>query len=523
MDECLPFGSMDAPTVRLLLEKERAYRHELEQEMARLQAGLARQNERIVQLEAENAKLRRMVAEQHGLITGLQEQNALLRQQVALLEAENTRLRGTPRPAKPHPGAWPSERTKQEREDTPRKQRDERHNRGRHRMAQVDEREVHAAETCPRCGRHLVGGWVHRRVQVIELPPSQPAIVTEHVLLRRQCPGCQKRVLPSLPGVMAGRVGRCRFGPRLLAQVATMATVERLPLRLIQERLQRHHGVHLSRGGIVGLLRQVARSAQPAYQSLQAQVRASPVVHADETGWREDGIPGFVWTLSTPTTCLFHRDPHRSGAVIDDLLGTPFGGTLVTDFYGAYDHLTGMKQRCWAHLWRDIDALQVEYPDDPVLAAWVAGIRAIYALATAERPLGERGSTPQAIRKRVRRADRYEQQLLLLCPETLAADRPEATLVKRIRRYRQELFTFVRDPAVPPTNNAAERSLRPLVIARKVSGGTRSPTGSRTRMILYSLGATAKLQGQDPTAVFHQIVLAPPGTPSPLSVAAVPS
>jgi transposase len=509
MDERLPLGSMDAPTLRMLLEKEREHRHGLEQELARLQAGLGRQNERIVQLEAENTQLRRMVSEQQGLITGLQEQNALLRQQVALLEAENTRLRGIPRPPKPLPGTWPSERTKRERDDTPRKQRDDRHNRGRHRMAQVDERIVHAAETCPRCGRHLVGGWVHRRLQVIELPPTQPAIVTEHVLLRRQCPGCRQRVLPPLPGVTAGRVGRCRFGPRLLAQVATMVTVERLPLRLIQERLQRQHGLHLSCGGIVGLLRQVARSSQPTYQSLQAQVRASPVIHADETGWREDGVPGFVWTLSTPTTCLFHRDPHRSGAVIDDLLGPTFGGTLVTDFYGAYDHLSGMKQRCWAHLWRDIDALEVEYPEDMVLAAWVAGVRAIYDLATAERPAGGVGSTPQAIRRRARRAKRYEQQLLLLCPETMAADRPEATLVKRIRRYLQELFTFVRNPAVPPTNNAAERSLRSLVIARKVSGGTRSPQGSSTRMVLASLAATARLRTLDPAATFLQVLTDP--------------
>jgi len=182
MDECLPLGSMDAPTSRMLLEKERAHRQGLEQEIARLRSGLARQNERIVQLEAENAELRRMVAEQQGLITGLQEQNALLRQQVALLEAETTRLRGTPRPPKPLPGTWPSERTKTEREETLRKKRDDRHNRGRHRMAQVDERMTHAVETCPRCGRHLSGGWVHRRLQVIELPPAQPAIVTEHVL-----------------------------------------------------------------------------------------------------------------------------------------------------------------------------------------------------------------------------------------------------------------------------------------------------------------------------------------------------
>ncbi len=104
----------------------------------------------------------------------------------------------------------------------------------------------------------------------------------------------------------------------------------------------------------------------------------------------------------------------------------------------------------------------------------------------------------------------------------LAPTLPYATLANRLRTHLAELFTFVRDPAAAPTNNAAERSLRPLVIARKVSGGTRSATGSQTRMILYSLAATAKLRGLNPTAVFQQIVLAPPDAASPFTVSASP-
>jgi transposase len=376
-------------------------------------------------------------------------------------------------------------------------------------MAQVDEEIIHAVDACPRCGRALSGGWVHRRVQVIELAQPSRAQVIEHVLLRRQCPHCRIRVLPTGPGRAAGRIGTCRFGPRLLAQIATMAIVERLPITQIQRRLASQHQLTLSVGGIVGLLHQVAHQSGTTMTQLKADIRASPVVHADETGWRQDGIPGYVWTLSTPRSCVFHRDEHRSGEVIDTLLGEDFGGVLVTDFYAAYDHLPGVKQRCWAHLWRDIDALEAEYPEDGELAAWVAGVRAIYDLARGERPAAERGQTPEAIRAREHRARRYEQQLAALCPATMAADRPQATLVKRIRRYLTELFTFVADPAVPPTNNAAERSLRPLVIARKVSGGTRSDQGSDTRMALASLAATARLRGLDPTALFLQVLTDP--------------
>jgi transposase len=508
MDERLPLGSLDASTLRMLLEQERTKREELTQEVARLRACLARQNERIVALERENAALRQTVALQQQLIAGLQEQNAVLRQQVAQLQAENARLAGTVREPKRPPGDWPSERTKQEREPKPRAKRAPERNRGRQRL-EPDREVQYAEDTCPRCGHDLAGGWEHRRIQVGELPPPAPVVVTDHVLIRRQCPACGKQVVPPASVVGADRVGHSHLGPRLLAQLATMAMVERLPLRQIQQRLQTLYRFALSLGGIAGALAQVARHGAGAYAQLQQDIRGSPVVHADETGWREDGIPGYIWIVSTARSCLFHRDGSRAGRVIDDLLTEDFGGILVTDFYAAYDHLPGRKQRCWAHLWRDIDALETEYPTDTELAAWVAGVRAIYDLATGERPAAEQGTTPEATQAREERARRYEQQLAALCPESMAADRPEVTLAKRIRRYLQDLFTFVAVPGVPPTNNAAERALRPLVIARKVSGGTRSAAGSTCRMVLASIAATARLRGLDPTETFVAILTNP--------------
>ncbi|GAC1521067.1 MAG: IS66-like element ISH10B family transposase [Chloroflexota bacterium] len=509
MTEHLSLGSLDAPTLRMLLTQERGRIEELEQEVARLCAGLARQNERIGQLEQENADLRRENRALRAVMAGLQEQNSLLRQQVAALQAENARLAGPPRPPKRQAEPWPSEHTKQEAESTPRTTRDRRHNHGRQRMERVDETVIHAEESCPRCGHRLVGGWVHRRVQVIELPSPVGAQVIEHLLIRRQCPHCRHRSVPRVPSLAHHRLGQCRFGPRLVATIATMRTVERLPIRQIQERLHREYALDLSVGGIVGLLHLAAQKGTPRYARIKADIRGSPVVHADETGWREDGIPGYIWTISTPDACLFHRDPSRAMTVADAVLGSDFAGILVSDFYAAYDHFEGEKQRCWAHLWRDIDALENEVPDDEELAAWVAGVRVIYDLAIGERPEKEQGQTPEAIRARARRAASFEQQLLALCPETLSPDRPEATLAKRMRRYAAELFTFVADPAVPHTNNAAERNLRPLVIARKVSGGTRSSHGSTDRMILHSLATTARLQGADPTATFLAVLSAP--------------
>jgi hypothetical protein len=324
-------------------------------------------------------------------------------------------------------------------------------------------------------------------------------------------------VLPNPVGLEAGRIGRCRFGPRLIAAIATMRAVERLPIRVIGERLRREYGLVISRGGMVGLLQRMARAGRPAYEQLQADVRASPVVHADETGWRENGQHTTVWTTSTAQLIYLHHGK-RTNEEIDGILGADFAGTIVADCYAAYDHFAGPKQRCWAHLVRELKALLHDHGGHEETVAWVEGILALYEQARAARPAAEEGATPEAARARAARARRCEALLLLLCPDDVDPSLPYATLAKRLRTHLPELFTFVRDPHVDSTNNAAERSLRPLVIARKISGGTRSPTGSTTHMILHSLCATARLQGKDPTAVCRQILLAPPGTPSPLAL-----
>jgi hypothetical protein len=513
MDECLPRGSLDAATLAMLLEKERRESRALRQELARLTAGLARQNRVIAELERRDAARQEELAEQRRLTVGLTEQNTLLRQRIAAVELENARLRGV------LPGRAPTREPEvrpavQPREQTPRKKRAGAHNRGRRQQLQPTRWETHAAKQCPQCGTALSGGWIVRRVCVVDLPACAPLAVTQHRIIRRQCPRCGKRVTPRPVGVEAGRIGRSCFGPRLMAAIAVMATLERLPGRMIGDRLAREYGLQISHGAICGVLHRLAHNGMPRYAELQAAARASPVVHADETGWRENGQHSTVWTVCTPELVTVHHG-RRTNAMIDGILGADFPGTLVSDCYAAYDHFPGAKQRCWAHLVRELEALLQEHSTTPETVAWVEGILALYQQARARRPAAEEGETPQAVGRRERRAQSYEALLLQLCPATLDPRLPHATLAKRLRSKVAELFTFVRDPTVPATNNAAERSLRPLVIARKISGGTRSPAGSTTRMILYSLAATERLHGRDPAALFHALALTPPGLSLP--------
>src|SRR5579859_5496369 len=184
MDPRLPLGAPDAGTLARLLEKERERGEALAQELARLRAGLARQNATILRLEQRDAARQEELATQRLLVAGLTEQNSRLRQQVAQLEQENAQLRGTlpGRVPEPEPESRPAS---QAREPRTRKQRGAEHNRGRQRMPHATHWETHAVENCPQCGEALAGGWIVRRVQVIDLPAQAPLEITEHRIIRR--------------------------------------------------------------------------------------------------------------------------------------------------------------------------------------------------------------------------------------------------------------------------------------------------------------------------------------------------
>ena len=247
--------------------------------------------------------------------------------------------------------------------------------------------------------------------------------------------------------------------------------------------------------------RRVAGQAQAELVGILERIRGSPVVHADETGWREDGRNGYVWTFSTPTQRYFLRRG-RGKAVVDEVLGPDFAGVLVSDFYAAYHHYDGPKQRCWAHLLRDVHGLRVLYPQDHRLAQWADAVHQLYRQAAAfTHPAEKQRRAAQLV---------LEKRLLALCRPFL--DDPlavQAKLCRRMENHIKELFVFVAQPEVPPDNNAAERSLRHLVVSRKISGGTRSEPGTDTKMTLASIFGTWRAQGLNPLTACRRLLTSP--------------
>ncbi len=387
-----------------------------------------------------------------------------------------------------------------ERAKTVRKRRAPEHNQARQRETPT-EVVLHAISQCPECDGRLSGLHLGRRRQVIDVPPPPPVQVTEHQMQAGWCSYCRRWREASLD--LTGHVvGQGRLGVRLVALITHLRMVLRTPLRLIQSWLRQVHGVTVSVGAISDLLRRVAQQGQAQAAQIHATIQASAAVNADETTWREQGRQGYIWALATPTgerSFTFRRS--RAGAVINELLGDDFHGVLTTDFYAGYHDTPGGKhQRCWVHLLRDLHALTDLHPLSVEVHAWKDALVALY-----QRGKAARGHPHAAHRATQLQADMVELAHLFAG----VAEHPGATLAKRLLRHQGELFTFLTVPGVDPDNNAAERAVRPLVVTRKISGGSRSPQGTATHMTLASLVQTWLAQGRNPLVETQRLFQSP--------------
>jgi transposase len=400
-----------------------------------------------VKLDLDIATREELIQLNLQLIAQLQ----LLQERVKQLEAELESLRGNGSHSNP-PSFVKVNRPAPSKKKKPKKRA---HGFAR-KLDLVTARVELSLEQCPECRVSLSGHRVTRSRQIIELPPVQVQVV-EHVLLERRCPRCRKRWRPQMD-LSSRTVGKQRFGVSVQAEVALLREQCRLPFRVIQDYPHHRFGLRVSVGQLVALVEGVARRGKTV------KVRY------------------FIYRKS------------RSATVVKEVLGEQFKGVVVSDFYGAYNAHLGLHQRCWVHLLRDIHELREKHATDKGLKKWAQAVKAIYEEAKGYKGPNRRLGSVEQKAERVRRQREYERELMRACRPHLKKKRPHSTLCERIERFLPEMFVFVADPRVPSDNNGAERSVRQLVVSRKISGGTRSETGSETKSILASLFGTWKLQ-----------------------------
>lgn len=342
---------------------------------------------------------------------------------------------------------------------------------------------------CPECATTLNEVKHHRR-WVEDIVPSK-VVTTCYRTHSGYCPCCRKRIESRAPDQPpAADLPHAQLGLEALATAAVMRVCYRLPLRQISQLFADLPGLKLCPGAISKQIVRLGRWLSGQYDRLQLVLRAAGVVHADETGWRINGKNGYLWTLTNNTHTLYHVDRSRSGEVIAGLLGEAFGGTLVSDFYAVYDQFDCPQQKCLTHLLRDLREAMQQRPELAAHAFFTRCKRLLQQMLRLKK------------RRRRQSAAQYDRQVKSL--ETQLGNLSQQTwddadadrLSQRLKKYKDRLTTFLHDRHVDGTNNAAERALRPAVVMRKITGGSRSAAGAHAWAVLASVMRTAQQQGR---------------------------
>jgi len=380
---------------------------------------------------------------------------------------------------------------------------------GRMQRLAIDQVVQHHPTQCTRCGAAFPepGESVcHHAHHVIDLRPLVPErhalelMQIQHRYYARRCAcGHLTRAEPGhTPGDAAWQVAlseRHLAGPLLVALICALALRMRLSRRRIQEFLADWLALELSIATINQCVHEAARAVEPVVEAqLLAEVRASELLHADETSWFEHGQLLWLWVFTSATTTVFTIGK-RSKAVLLSILGPLFKGWLMSDGYWAYREWDN-RLRCLAHLQRKARGLQESLDGqgrrfgEAVLKTLAAVIESVYAAREGPPPMGMR--------------QQHAEDLNTLWRLCLAyADAPHEKTRALARELLNDFDTFwvtLDHPELPLTNNAAERALRHWVIARRIGHGTRTAQGSRTVALLASVIETCRQRDHSPWA-----------------------
>ncbi len=386
-------------------------------------------------------------------------------------------------------------------------------------VERVDEVVPLKPDKCRRCGHGLRGNDDGPlRHQVTEIPMVR-AKVTEYQMHSLVCPGCGTRTTAALPvGVTTSA-----FGQGLCAMVALWRGAYRLSVRQVVDMARDCFGAEISTGAICGIEKRTSQALEAPWSEAVEHIRQQPVVHADETGWREAKKKAWLWVVATTQVAIFRIQRSRGAAVVKALLTPDFAGILETDRWCAYGFVPLLqRQICWAHLMRHFVGFEDHGPQAKRLgrslqrqARWMFHLWHRVRDGTLRRATFRRYIRP--IRTKI---------LARLEAGTRLPSKKVAGQCREILAMSDALFTFARIIGVEPTNNHAERCLRPAVIWRKCCFGTDSESGSRFVERVMTAVASLRLQRRN---VLDFLIAANEaqlcGTPAPslLPLAAAPS
>jgi hypothetical protein len=361
--------------------------------------------------------------------------------------------------------------------------------------ATIDVHQSHRAECCPHCAGRLTRCQQTRTRYTEDIPADLKPVVTEHTIHRDWCPSCQKSVEPRVPDALPGST----IGNRTLTMSAWLHYGLGNTLSQIVEVFNHHLHFPLTGGGLVQQWYRLQEILFPWYEQIQQEALDAAVLHGDETGWRVNGRGHWLWCFTASRLTYYLIDRRRGKPVLARFFRRAFAGTLVTDFWGAYNAVVcGSRQTCLAHLLRDLEHVEKYKHPGPNWRKFAKKLRRLLRDAMRLKRRDDIAAEPFASR-RSRLYGRLDELIA-----TPWEDKQARRLIKRLRRHRDHLLTFLDKAEVPYDNNAGERAIRPAVIIRKNSYCNRSERGADTQAVLMSIYRTLKQRGLDPLTTITQ-------------------
>ena len=332
----------------------------------------------------------------------------------------------------------------------------------------VEKVESSVGDTCPYCN-DLLSEQEDLRTVIDSRPLKAEKIV--YVLPKKHCTRCKKTFQPAAPGVLPKNL----YGNQLIATAAEMHYLHGIPMGRISEQ------IGVGEGSLVEIFHRLARLLNDVPPKLIEEYRQSPVKHADETGWRINGKNGYAWLFATEKISIFQFKTTRSAKVPQAVFGKePLPGALLVDRYAGYNKVPCALQYCYAHLVREVEDLEKEFPESEEIKIFASVMAPLLIEAMTLR------NYPISDKEFYRKAAEVKRQIIA-ASEAQAVHLGIRHIQDIFSENAQRLYLWADDRRVPADNNLAERDLRPTVIARKVSFGSLSDAGAHTRSVLMTV------------------------------------
>ncbi len=344
-------------------------------------------------------------------------------------------------------------------------------------------------DVCSQCGKHNNPREVKTKVYE-EIPDPQPIemIKAEWGIYECGCGHCWESKPIEVPD-------KGMFGKNMLSQITLLRFDDRLPLRKTISAIERQYQTTLTSKTVYDVTKRVADKATPEYKQIQKKIRRTTHIHIDETKIKIQGKANWLWIFRSRNNVFFVIRRERNRNVLDEILGNNYRGIIICDGLSAYKEYTKYLQRCWSHILRETKEMAEKHEDAKPFHQWMKDLFNIVKSVSVKDPPNKR--------KRLYNKCIKEMKWII---EKFSSYTHLTKIITTIKNGLDFWFTRIIHPQIEPTNNNGERSLREIVVMKKIIGTLRNQDGADILAKIMTLISTWRLNGQSPYYSLRAII-----------------